>query len=43
MPTLLEVMIACRRLQWLGHVARMDDLQAVFGWMESEKGLQDAS
>ena len=25
MPTSLEVMIACRRLQWLGHVARMDN------------------
>ena len=25
MPTSLEVMIACRRLKWLGHVARMDD------------------
>ena len=25
MPTSLEVMIIYRRLQWLGHVARMDD------------------
>ena len=37
MPTSLEVMIACRRLQWLGYVARMDDSclpkQLLFGWL----------
>ena len=26
MPTSLELMIALRRLQWLGHVAWMNDL-----------------
>ena len=33
----LAEMIACRRLQWLGHIARMDDLrlpkQFLFGWL----------
>ena len=37
MPTSLEVTIACRRLQWLGHVARMEDSrlpkQFLFGWL----------
>ena len=37
MPTSLEVMIACRKLQWLGHVARIDDSllpkQLLFGWL----------
>lgn len=37
MKTPLAEMIACRRLQWLGHVARMDDLrlpkQFLFGWL----------
>ena len=36
MPTSLKVMIACRRLQRLGHVARIDDSrltkQLLFGW-----------
>ena len=37
MPTSLEVTIACRKLQWLGHVACMEDSclpkQFLLGWL----------
>ena len=38
MQTQLAVMITCRRLQWLGHVTRMDDdvhlpKHLLFGWL----------
>jgi len=37
MPVTLADMISCRRLRWLGHVARMGDdrlpKQLLFGWL----------
>ena len=39
MQTPLTVMITCRRLQWLGHVTRMDDAHLpkhlLFGWLSN--------